>query len=218
MKVSLSRMAARTGKATQSERGKNMSVMDRVVKSMVGGMSVELKQKMMLKMMPMMMEDVNMAETMVEMVPLMADEISLLDIFAVIKKLFPRILSGVGSIAELLGRWDEISLKLFHKLPETVGKMMPLMELVMPKIMAKLMPLLMTEQFMQTLEGCAERIIPKMMADENLRVIMPEMMTKIMPKCLENILPQLPEKGRLDFISSMKSLLESSGQIVYSPA
>lgn len=71
---------------------------------------------------------------------------------------------------------------------------------------------------MQTLEGCAERIIPKMMADENLRVIMPEMMTKIMPKCLENILPQLPEKGRLDFISSMKSLLESSGQIVYSPA
>ena len=195
-----------------------MSVMDRVVKSMVGGMSVELKQKMMLKMMPMMMEDVNMAETMVEMVPLMADEISLLDIFAVIKKLFPRILSGVGSIAELLGRWDEISLKLFHKLPETVGKMMPLMELVMPKIMAKLMPLLMTEQFMQTLEGCAERIIPKMMADENLRVIMPEMMTKIMPKCLENILPQLPEKGRLDFISSMKSLLESSGQIVYSPA
>ena len=193
-----------------------MSAMDRIMKSIVGGMSIKTKQKMMLNMMPMMMEDVTMAETMVKMVPLMADQISLLDVFTVLKKFFPHILNGVSSMTELINRWDEISPKLAAKLPEMMAKMMPLMELMVPKIMAWLMPLMMTEQLKQRVEDCAERMIPKMMAEENLRDTMPEMMAKFMPQCLSNMLPHLSEEKRAVFAASMKSLLESSDQKVYS--
>jgi hypothetical protein len=184
--------------------------MDRMMKSMVGGMSIEKKQEMMLKMMPMMMEDVNMAETMVKMVPLMADQISLLDVFNVLKKLFPRILSGVSSLAELIDRWDEIFPKLVRKMPELMEKMMPMMELMMPKIMARVMPLMLTGQNMQRMEDCAERVAPKMMENEKLREIMPELMARIMPHWLGNMLPHLSEEKRAVFVASMKSILETT--------
>ena len=187
-----------------------MKVMDRIMKSMVGGMSIETKQEMMLKMMPMMMEDVNMAQTMVKMVPLMADQISLLDVFNVLKKLFPRILNGVNSVAELVSRWDEIYPKLAKKLPDMMEKMMPLMELMMPKIMAWLMPLMMTEQNFQRMEGCVDRIMSKSITDEDLRETISTMMARFMPLCLENMLPYLSEEKRAVFIATMRSLLEGS--------
>ncbi len=193
-----------------------MSLMDRMMKSMVGGMSIEKKQEMMLKMMPMMMEDVNMAETMVKMVPLMADQISLLDVFNVLKKLFPLILKGVNSMAELMIRWDEIFPKLVRKMPELMEKMMPVMELMMPKIMARVMPLMLTDQNMQRMEDCAERIAPKMMENEKLKEVMPEMIARIMPHWLENILPHFSEERRAVFVASLQSILENTDQKVYS--
>ena len=186
-----------------------MSLMDRMMDSIVGGMSIEKKQKMMLQMMPMMMEDVNMAETMVKMVPVMADQISLLDVFTVLKKLFPRILTGVSSMAELLNRWDEIFAKLVRKMPE-------LMEMMMPKFMAKVLPSMMTEQNMQRMEDCTKRIAPKMMKNADIREIMSEMMSRMMPHWLENLLPHLTEEKRAAFVASLKSLLESSDQRVLS--
>ena len=193
-----------------------MSVMDRTMKSMIGRLSIEKKQEMMLKMMPMMMEDVNMAETMVKMVPFMADQISLLDVFNVLKKLFPRILKGVSSLAELVNQWDEIFPKLLRKLPELMEKMMPMMELMMPRIMARVMPLMLTDQNMQRMEDCAERMAPKMMEDENLREVIPEMMARIVPHCLENTLPYLSEEKKAALVATLKSLLEPVDQKVYS--
>ncbi len=143
--------------------------MDLMMKPMIGKMSIEKKQEMMLKMMPMMMEDVNMAQTMVKMVPLMADQVSLLDVFNVLKKLLPSILKGVNTVAELMNRWDEIFPKLVRKIPELMEKIMPMMELMMPKIMSRVMPLMLTDQNMERMEDCAERIAPKMMENENLR-------------------------------------------------
>jgi hypothetical protein len=186
------------------------------MKPMIGGMSIEKKQDMMLKMMPMMMEDVNMAETMVKMVPLMADQISLLDVFNVLKKLFPLILKGVNSMAELMNRWDEILPKLVRKMPELMGKMMPMMELIMPRFMARVMPLMLTDQNMDRMEDCAERMAPKMMEDENLRKIMPEMMARIIPHCLENMLPYLSEEKKTVLVATLKSTLETTDQMVYS--
>ena len=73
-----------------------MGLNDKMMASMLGRMSLEKKQEMMLKMMPMMMQDVNMAETMVKMIPIMFDQISPLDLFNLLKKLFPNILKGVN--------------------------------------------------------------------------------------------------------------------------
>ncbi len=65
-----------------------MSLMENTMGYIMGKMSLERKQDMMLNMMPMMMKDVNMAETMLKMMPQMLDQISLLDIFNLLKKLF----------------------------------------------------------------------------------------------------------------------------------
>ena len=193
-----------------------MSLMDRTMNSIIGGMSIEKKQEMMLKMMPMMMEEVNMAETMVRMVPLMADQVSLLDVFNVLKKLLPSILKGVNSMAELMNRWDEIFPKLVRKIPELMQKMMPVMELMMPRAMARVMPVMLTDQNMERMEDCVERMLPKMMEDENLREIMPEMMVRIIPHCLENMLPHLSEEKRAVLVATLESILETTDQKVYS--
>ena len=62
-----------------------MGISDKMMAAILGRMSLEKKQEMMLNMMPMMMQDVNMAETMVKMLPVMLEKISLMDIFNVLK-------------------------------------------------------------------------------------------------------------------------------------
>ena len=102
-----------------------MGLMENTMGYMMGKMSIERKQDMMLKMMPMMMEDVNMAETMLKMMPQMLDQISLLDIFNLLKKFFPHLLNGINTLSELAGKWDEIFPKFMEKIPEHMEKAMP---------------------------------------------------------------------------------------------
>ncbi len=187
-----------------------MSLMENTMGFMMGKMSLERKQDMMLKMMPMMMKDVNMAETMLKMMPQMLDHISLLDIFNLIKKLFPHLLEGIKTLSELAEKWDEIFPKLMEKIPEYMEKAMPVMEVIMPLIMGKMMPLMMTEENMDRMEQIPARMAPKMMANENLNKIIPEMMSRIMPHVLENCLPHFPDDRRKDFASHLNSILETS--------
>ena len=189
-----------------------MSLMENTMGYMMGKMSLERKQDMMLKMMPMMMKDVNMAETMLKMMPQMLDHISLLDIFNLLKKLFPHLLKGINTLSELAEKWDEIFPKLMEKIPEYMEKAMPVMEIMMPMIMGKMMPLMMTEKNMDRMEQIPVRMAPKMMADENLNKIIPEMMVRIIPHCLEHFLPYLPDDRRKDFTSQLNSILEASDQ------
>ena len=189
-----------------------MSLMENTMGYMMGKMSIERKQDMMLKMMPMMMEDVNMAETMLKMMPQMMDQISLLDIFNVIKRLFPHLLNGINTLSELAEKWDEIFPKFMEKIPEHMEKAMPVMEVMMPLIMGKMMPLMMTEENMDRMEQIPAQMAPKMMANENLSKIIPEMMVRILPHCLENCLPQLSDDRRQDFASHLNSILEASAQ------
>jgi hypothetical protein len=189
-----------------------MSLMENTMGYMMGKMSLERKQDMMLKMMPMMMKDVNMAETMLKMMPQMLDHISLLDVFNLFKKLFPHLLKGINTLSELAEKWDEIFPKLMEKIPEHMEKAMPVMEVMMPLIMGKMMPLMMTEENMDRMEQIPARMAPKMMANENLNKIIPEMMARILPHCLENCLPHLPDDRRKDFASHLNSILEASDQ------
>ena len=189
-----------------------MSLMENTMGYMMGKMSLERKQDMMLKMMPMMMKDVNMAETMLKMMPQMLDQISLLDIFNLLKKLFPHLLKGINTLSELAEKWDEIFPKLMEKIPEHMEKAMPVMEVMTPLIMGKLMPLMMTEENMDRMEKIPARMAPKMMANENLNRIIPEMMARIIPHCLENCLPHLSDDRRKDFASHLNSILEAADQ------
>ena len=189
-----------------------MSLMENTMGYIMGKMSLERKQDMMLDMMPMMMKDVNMAETMLKMMPQMLDNVSLLDIFDLLKKLFPHLLKGIDSLSELAEKWDEFFPKLMEKIPELMEKAMPVMEVMMPLIMGKMMPLMMTEKNMDRMEQITARMAPKMMANENLNGIISEMMARIIPHCLDNCLPHLPDDRRKDFHSHLNSILETSDQ------
>ncbi len=71
---------------------------------------------------------------------------------------------------------------------------------------------MMTEENMDRMEQIPARMAPKMMADENLNKIIPEMMARIMPHCLENCLPHLSDDRRKAFALQMNSILEASDQ------
>jgi len=180
-----------------------MALMDKMMESFIGRMSLEKKQEMMLKMMPMMMKDVNMAETMLKMVPVMLDNISLQNVFNVLKKVFPHLLKGIESVAELLTRWDELLPKMMKKIPSHMEKMMPIMEVIMPMMMDKMLSVMMTDEHKNKFEEMPKRMIPKMMANENLQKQMPEMMSMVIPHCVKEILPYMEASKKEEFITTM---------------
>lgn len=184
-----------------------MGMTDRMMKFMVGRMSPEKKREMMLKMMPMMMEDVNMAETMVKMVPAMMDSITLLDIIRVLKKAFPALLQGVESIADFSKRLKAVAVKGIAAMPDLMERMLPVMEVVMPMMMGRIVPAVMTEDNIKSMRVIQKKMLPKMMANAEVRKVMPSMMTCFMPHCLEGMLPHVPEDKRRVFIESMQRIL-----------
>ena len=184
-----------------------MALMDKMMESFIGRMSLEKKQEMMLKMMPMMMKDVNMAETMLKMVPVMLDNISLQDVFNVLKKVFPHLLKGIDSVAELMAKWDELLPKMKKKMPSHIEKMMPIMEVVMPMMMDKMLSVMMTDEHKNHFEEMPKRMMPKMMANENLQKLMPEMMSMVMPHCLKEMLPYMEASKKEEFVVTMNNIL-----------
>lgn len=190
-----------------------MALMDKMMESFIGRMSLEKKQEMMLKMMPMMMKDVNMAETMVKMVPAMLDNISLLDVFNVLKKVFPHLLKGIDSVAELIARWDELLPKIMKKMPALIDKMMPIMEVVMPMMMDKMLLVMMTDEHKYHFDEMPKRMMPKMMANENLQKLMPEMMSMVIPHCLKEMLPYMEASKKEEFVAAMNNILTEENKI-----
>jgi hypothetical protein len=184
-----------------------MALMDKVMESMIGRMSLEKKQEMMLKMMPMMMKDVNMAETMLKMIPQMMDQITLMDIFAVLKKLFPHILNGINSVAELMANWNELLPKMLKKLPDVMIKIMPFMEIMMPVIMNKMLPVAMSEDHIEKVKNFPDKMLPKMLEQEEVKKHMPKMMSIFMPHCLDAWLPYMESELKSDFLKEMDEIL-----------
>jgi hypothetical protein len=178
-----------------------MTLMERMMKPVIGRMSIEEKQTMMLQMMPMMMEDVNMADTMLKMVPEMLDHVSLLDLLKVLKKLFPKLLQGVNTVQELLPKLAETMLVMMEHI-------MPMMEVMMPAIMGKLMSIMMTEGNMAHMETLPDRMLPKMLENDQLRQLLLSMMSRMMPHCLEQMQPYMPEEQKAEFVATMHRILE----------
>ena len=94
--------------------------------------------------------------------------------------------------------------------PNTLEKMYPVMEVMIPIMMSKFLPIIMADMNIERMSKFSEKVLPRMMDDDNLRKIMPEMMTNVMPHCLESMLPHVSEKGKGEFIMSMKEKLEQS--------
>lgn len=110
-----------------------MSIMDKMMDRMIGKMSPKEKEGMMLKMMPMMMEDVDMSEVMAKMMPEMLKNMNALDIYNLLKNALPNLLKFIATIKENIPQTTK------DKLHKVSINMMPLMcEKVMPTMMEDL--------------------------------------------------------------------------------
>ena len=113
---------------------------------------------MMLKMMPMMMEDVNMTELMVKMMPEMLKNINALDIFNILKKALPNLPKLIKVIKENMPE------TMKEKLPKMAKEMMPVVcERVMPTMMEGLtMDNMMLHMMKEMMPSCLWELLPKM--------------------------------------------------------
>ena len=163
-----------------------------LMSKMISKMSPEKKQAMMLNMMPKMLEDVDVLETMVKMLPDMARNISLLDIISMLKKL----LEGIGTLKNSFP-------KLIKKMPE----MMELMSTFMPEMMGKMMPFMMENIGMDKMSKNCDKMMCRMMEVDSLKELMPQMMKKMMPVCLNVMLPHMPKDDRREFVQNMHEIM-----------
>jgi hypothetical protein len=137
---------AKKGAAFREDR--TMSIMDKMMDKMISKMSPEEKESMMLKMMPMMMKDVDMADVMVRMMPEMLKSISVLDIFNILKSALPNLRKLIKSIKENMPQTtkDKAHKIAMEMMPLMCGKVMPTMmegltmDNVMPNMMKEMMP------------------------------------------------------------------------------
>jgi hypothetical protein len=159
---------------------KEMGLMDKMMDKMIGRMRPEEKEKMMLKMMPMMMEDVNMTELMVKMMPEMLKNMNALDIFNILKNALPNLPKLIKFIKE--------------NMPEAMKERLP-------KMAKEIMPM------------ACHRVMPTMMEGLTMDNVMPYMMKEMMPDCLWHLLPKMPNKTRVDFISNMTGILVQQGSV-----
>jgi hypothetical protein len=121
-------------------------------------MSPEEKEKMMLKMMPMMMEDVNMTELMVKMMPEMLKNINALDIFNMLKNTLPNLSKLIKFIKENMPE------AMKEKLPKMMKEMMPVTcHRLMPTMMEGLtMDNMMPSMMKEMMPDCLWHLLPKM--------------------------------------------------------
>jgi len=139
--------------------------------------------EMMEKMMPMMLEDVDMLELM--------------------PRVMPKMLEGI-KINELLG-------KLLTELPKALAEVVPVIKMVVdmipestkekaPKVMMEVMP------------EIGKRVMPVMMEGKSVDDCMPRMMMEMMPHCLAELLPKIPTERRIEFILLMASIQAEKGR------
>jgi len=145
---------------------------------MIGKMSPEEKEKMMLEMMPMMMKDVNMTEVMVKMMPEMLKSITALDILNLLKK--------------ALAKLPELTKVIKENMPE-------MMKEKLPKITKELMPDICKKVAPTVLEGLTmDNMMPNMMKEmmpHALSHLLPKMPNKMRVDFILNMTGILVEKG-----------------------
>ena len=155
-----------------------MSIMDKMMDKMIGKMSPEEKENMMLKMMPLMMKDVDMTEVMAKMMPEMLKNINALDIYNLLKKALPNLLKFISIIKENMSQTTKDKL---HKL---AIEMMPLM-------CKKVMPTMMDDLTM-------DNIMPNMMKEmmpHSLALLLPKMPGEMRAEFVSRMTKVLEEQG-----------------------
>ena len=194
-----------------------MSLMDKMMERMIKNMTVEEKEQAMLKMMPMMMEGMDIKRLVPGMLSAAGSLISLTSIFqfittALTDQALKEKLDGVlktkpGDIKNHLPLFAEKMQSMCMRMtamPDIMSGMMDFMiKNVMPvmmPVMRKMMPIMMKEK------------MPEMMQKHDImKEMMPSMMMEIMPDCVETMVPMIEQEKQAEFVSRMSVAMGKAG-------
>ncbi len=194
-----------------------MGLMDRMMDRMIINMSVAEKEDMMMRMMPIMMEGIDINKMMPDMMKEVGSIITLTGIYTLLQKAL--------NDEELKQEFSEIVASLKEKMPGLIAMMQDMMPIMMSlmtetgimdgmmKAMENVMPVMMPmmREMMPTMMN--ERM-PKVMAQhKNVNELMPDMMIDIMPECIEMIAPEIEKEKRAAFLSRLAEKMERAGSI-----
>ena len=194
-----------------------MGLMDRMMDRMITNMSVEEKEKMMLKMRPMMMEDLDINKMMPDMMVRMGRLITPTGVGVFISKAanddefkeeLGESLNGLKErlpeLAEMMRDMMAVMMSLMsatglmNRMMNTMGSLMPVMMPMMRIMMNEKMPQFMAE-------------------NENVRQLMPEMMMEVMPECIDMMLPTVAPEDRAAFLSRLTEKMGHAASLEQSP-
>jgi hypothetical protein len=179
---------------------------------MIYNMSVEEKEEMMLKMMPIMMEDVDINEMMPDM---LAEIGRLLTVTGIVV-----FISTALNDEELKGEVSELLVTVKEKLPEladTVQDKMPAMMSLMTETglmdglldtMGKLMPFAMPMMREMAPIMMKDKMPDMMEKHDSVRQLMPEMMMDIIPDCVEMLPNYTDPQEQSEFLDELAEKME----------
>lgn len=187
-----------------------MELMDKMMERMVKNMTIEEKEDMMLKMMPMMMERIDIERLMPEM---MTAGGSLITVTGIVT-FFSKALND-----EELKEMVSEMMDSFPAMPAMAEKMQPMMSMMMsamPDMMFGMMDF-MGEKMMPMMMPMMLEMMPVMMHDKmpeimernkTMREMMPVMMMEVMPNCVVSMAHLIEEEKRGEFISDLNSAID----------
>lgn len=186
-----------------------MELMDKMMERMIKNMTIEEKENIMLKMMPMMMEDMD------------------------IKTMAPGMLAATGRLVTVTSVFDFI-IKAKHddelkdqlveikdSLPALAEKIKPMMSMMMsamPNMMSGMMSF-MGNKIMPSIMPMMHKMMPVMMKEmpeimgknEIMKELMPSMMMAVMPDCVETMVPLVEQDKQTEFSSRLNVAMDKAG-------
>ena len=128
---------------------------------------------------------------------MMMEDVNMTEMMA---KMMPEMLKNINAldIFNILKK----ALPNLPKLIKFIKENMPeAMKEKLPKMAKEMMPVV------------CHRVMPTMMEGLTMDNMMPHMMKEMMPDCLWYLLPKMPNKMRVDYISNMTGILVQQGSV-----
>lgn len=178
--------------------------MNKMMNSMIKGMSVEEREKMMLTMMPEMMKKVDPKIMMPIMLKKVGEMITLYSVYDLINKILKdeALKKGLGEKLKTMK----------DKMPAMMSKMgpmmMPMIKNFMPKMMSFMMPMMSG-----MMSSCKPGEGGMMKNNPEMKEKMAECMQNMCPNCVESMYPSIPEEKRAPFALSMIQTISKQGSL-----
>ena len=189
-----------------------MGMMQTMMNRMVISMSIQEKEEMMFKMMPMMMKDVDMVRMMPKMMPAMGRLLTVTGLVTFIIRVVkdPDIREKLEGVVEWL---PEMSKKMQTMMAEIRPAMSALMTGMMDFMGGKVMPIMMpvmTEMMPMMMQDHMPNIMAK---NETMKELVPQMMMEIIPHCVTDFSPMMAEPEKNAFFNRLESAMLTGNEI-----